>query len=121
MNVFNFGQEVSMMRESKLFKSIAIGAIAGAVFSMFDRKTREHTIETSKKVKERIVYYAENRDELQRIIDQKVEAAQKIYVNASENINTIASKIEGVKVIPEDVQNIIKETKSELNKTEILN
>lgn len=110
-----------MMSESKLFKSIAIGAIAGAVISMFDRKTREHTIEATKKVKERVVYYANNRDELQQIIDQKVEAAQKIYVKSSENINTIVSKIGEVKEIPDSVQTIVKETKSELNKPEHLN
>ena len=109
------------MSESKLLKSIAVFAIPGAVISMFDRKTREHTIETSKKVKERVVYYAKNCDELQQVIEQKVEAAQKIYVNTSENINTIISKIEGVKEIPENVQNIVKETKSELNKPEKLN
>ncbi len=109
------------MSESKLFKSMATFAIVGAVISMFDRKTREHTIETTKNVKERIVYYAKNRDELQQVIEQKVEAAQKIYVSASENINTIASKIEEVKEIPESVQNIVKDTKNELNKPEKLN
>ncbi|MDI7742627.1 YtxH domain-containing protein [Lysinibacillus fusiformis] len=106
------------MSESKLLKSVVSFVIAGAVISMFDRKTREHTIETTKKVKDRVVYYAKNRDELKQAIEQKVEAAQKIYVNASENINTIVSKIEEVKEIPENVQNIVKETKSELNKPE---
>lgn len=64
------------------------------------------------------MYYVKNRDELQQVIEQKVEAAQKIYVNASENINAIVSKIEEVKEIPENVQNIVKETKNELNKPE---
>lgn len=39
------------MSESKLLKSVVSFAIAGAVISMFDRKTREHTIETTKKSK----------------------------------------------------------------------
>lgn len=109
------------MSESKLVKSIVAGAIVGAIVSMFDRKTREHTKETTKKVKDHVVYYAKNRDELQQMIEQKVEAAQKIYVNTSENINAIVSKFEEVKEIPESVQNIYKETKSEIIQSKNLN
>ena len=108
-----------MMSESKLLKSIAIGAITGAIISMFDRKTREHTIETTKKVKERIEYYAKNRDELQQMIEQKVEEAQKLYENASGNINSIVNRMDGIKEISESVQ--MKEPKQELNKLEHLN
>jgi gas vesicle protein len=109
-----------MMNESKLLKSMVIGAIAGAVISMFERKTREHTIETTKKAKEKVVYYAKNRDELQQIIEQKVEVAQEIYENASQNINTMVNKFEEVKEIPESFQSIVKDTKSIINKPEDL-
>lgn len=109
------------MSESKLVKSILAGAIIGAVASMFDRKTREHTIETTKKMKDHVVYYAKNRDELQQLIEQKVEAAQKIYVNTSENINAIVSKIEEVKQIPNSVQNNNTDKKSEIILPENLN
>ncbi|QCR33778.1 YtxH domain-containing protein [Lysinibacillus sp. SGAir0095] len=109
------------MSESKLVKSIVAGAIVGAIVSMFDRKTREHTIEATKKAKDQVVYYAKNRDELQQMIEQKVEAAQKIYVNTSENINAIVSKIEETKEIPATVQKNYKETKSEIILPENLN
>ncbi|HWL12033.1 MAG TPA: YtxH domain-containing protein [Ureibacillus sp.] len=109
------------MSESKLVKTIVAGAIVGAIISMFDRKTREHTIETSKRVKDTVVYYSKNRQELQQVIEQKVEAAQKIYENASTNINTIVSKIDDVKEIPESVQSIVTDTKDILNNRERLN
>ncbi|MDN4495042.1 YtxH domain-containing protein [Ureibacillus aquaedulcis] len=109
------------MNESKLVKSIVAGAIVGAIVSMFDRKTREHTIEATKKAKDQVVYYAKNREELQQMIEQKVEAAQKIYVNTSENINAIASKLEETKKFPERVPNSYKESKSEIILPENLN
>ncbi|HWK21845.1 MAG TPA: YtxH domain-containing protein [Ureibacillus sp.] len=101
------------MSESKLLKSVATFAIVGAIISMFDRKTREHTIETTKKVKNTVVYYAKNRDELQQKVEQKVEAAQKMYENASENINKFVSTIEEVKELP--IRKVGIQAKSELN------
>lgn len=101
-----------MMSESKLFKSIVIGALTGAIISMFDRKTREHTIEMSKKVKDTVIYYAKNKDELQHIIEEKLDEGQELYDNASENINTIVHKIEEVKELPNTIQNIVSDTKN---------
>ena len=50
--------------KSKLLPFIAIGAVVGAAISMLDKKTRDHTVDTAKKAKETVTYYAENRDEL---------------------------------------------------------
>ncbi len=102
------------MSESKLLKSIVIGALTGAVVSMFDRKTREHTIEMSKKAKDAVIYYAKNKDELQHFIEEKIEEVQELYDNASENLNTIVNKIEEVKELPNTIQNIVHDTKSTL-------
>lgn len=109
------------MNESKLMKCMAAGAIAGAIISMFDRKTREHTKETTKRMKDTVVYYAKNREELQQVIEQKVEAAQEVYENASKNINTIVSKLDDVKEIPASVQNIVSDTKSIIKNPEKFN
>lgn len=109
------------MSESKLLKSIVVGAVVGAVISMFDRKTREHTIEASKKVKDTVVYYATNREELQQFIEQKVEEAQELYENTSENISVIVNKIEEVKEIPYTIQSIVNDTKSVITNPESLN
>lgn len=99
------------MSESKLLKSIVVGAVSGAIISMFDRKTREHAIETTKKVKNTFVYYAKNREELQQFIEQKVEEAQELYDDLSGNINTIVSKLNEVKEIPNTIQSMVKDTK----------
>lgn len=106
------------MSQSKLCKAMITGALVGAVVSMFDRKTREHTIETTKKVKDTVVYYAKNRDELQNLINEKLETAIKVYENASENINYIVEKIDEVKEIPGTVQSLVSETKEAFSKEE---
>ncbi|RUL51598.1 MULTISPECIES: YtxH domain-containing protein [Lysinibacillus] len=108
------------MSESKLLKSVVIGAVAGAIISMFDRKTREHTIETTKKIKDKMIYYANNREQLQQLIEEKVDEVQELYEKASENVSLIVNTIEEVKEIPESIQHIVNDTKqafSEQNKT----
>lgn len=109
------------MSESKLVKSIVVGAIVGAVISMFDRKTREHTIASTKKVKDTVVYYSKNREELQQIIEQKVDEAQELYDSASQNINSIVSKLDEVKEIPSAIQTIVKDTKNVMTNPDSLN
>lgn len=101
-----------MMSESKLFKSMVIGALTGAIISMFDRKTREHTIEMSKKVKDAVIYYAKNKDELQHLIEEKLDEVQDLYDSASENINTIVHKIQEVKELPNTIQSLVSDTKN---------
>ena len=96
------------MSKSKLFKSILVGAAVGAVVSMFDRKTREHTIETTKKFKNTVVYYAKNFDEVQHLIEQKVEATKEVYDKASDNIITIVGRLGEVKELPSNIKAIIK-------------
>ena len=76
--------------KSKLLPFIAIGAVVGAAISMLDKKTREHTVDTAKKAKETVTYYAENRDELAALIESKVEQAQNLYGNVNETIQSLA-------------------------------
>ncbi|MEO4055439.1 YtxH domain-containing protein [Solibacillus sp. CAU 1738] len=97
--------------KSKLIPAIILGAITGAAVSMFDKKTREHTVDTSKKVKETVSYYAQNRDELQTLIETKIEQAQSLYTTTSTNINSIMSHLEDAKELPKTVMSLVSETK----------
>ncbi|NLY80970.1 MAG: YtxH domain-containing protein [Lysinibacillus sp.] len=109
------------MSESKLCKAVVAGAIVGAAVSMFDRKTREHTIATTIKVKDTVVYYAKNRDELQNLINEKLEKAQRLYESVSENVQYIVEKIDEVKEIPGTVQTLVAETKEAFSNKEETN
>lgn len=97
--------------KSKLLPFIAIGAVVGAAISMFDRQTREHTVETSKKVKETVSYYAANTDELQQLIEDKVGQAQSFYSAASENVQSLMVQAGDAKTLPATIQSMVMETK----------
>ena len=40
------------MAKSKLIPAVLLGNLVGAAISMLDKNTRQHTIETSKKIKD---------------------------------------------------------------------
>ncbi|ACA37926.1 YtxH domain-containing protein [Lysinibacillus sp. fkY74-1] len=100
------------MGQSKLLVSIVAGAAIGAALSMLDRTTREKTIDTTKKMKEAVTYYATNREELQVLVEEKVLAAKVLCENVSDNVNTIAEKVEEFKELPTTIQSMIDDTKS---------
>lgn len=108
------------MSESKLLKSVLIGAIIGGTVSMFDRKTREHAIETSKKAKDLLIYYVDHREELQQFIEGKIDEVKNLYQNASKNVNTIISQIDEIKEIPENVQSLLDDTKNTFTNNNIM-
>lgn len=106
------------MSQSKLCKGVVIGAIVGAAVSMFDRKTREHTVETMKNIKDSVIYYAKNRDEFQQLVYEKIEKMQKLYEDTTENVNFIMEKIDEMKEIPSTVQAIVEDTKAPFSSKE---
>ncbi|MDM5250333.1 MULTISPECIES: YtxH domain-containing protein [unclassified Lysinibacillus] len=100
------------MGRSKLLASIVVGATVGAALSMLDRTTREKTIATTKKMKEGISYYVANREELQVLVEEKVLAAKVLCESVSENVNTVAEKVEEFKELPSTIEGMINDTKS---------
>ena len=103
--------EGEMNMRSKLLPFVMVGAVVGAAISMFDRQTREHTIEASKKVKDTVSYYAANTDELQQLIEDKVSQAQSFYSAASENVDILLKQVEDAKALPSTLQSMVMETK----------
>ena len=102
--------------KSKLLPFVAIGAIAGAMISMFDKNTREHTLETTKKVKDTVSYYAENRDELLALVESKVEQVQDIYGAMNNNLQTLMQSGNDLKTLPTTIQSMVSETISAFSK-----
>lgn len=107
------------MGKSKLVKLTMIGAVVGATISLLDRKTREHTIETIKKMSDTVAYYADNREQLQTLIEEKISTARSIYDNVSENVEMIISAKDELKEVPHTVQELISETKTALTPQDI--
>ncbi|MED3662729.1 YtxH domain-containing protein [Ureibacillus sp. FSL K6-8385] len=106
------------MSESKLCKGVVIGALVGAAVSMLDRTTREQTVEKLKKTKNKVIYYAKNRSELQQLVNEKIEKMQKLYEDTKDNVNFIMEKLDEVKGIPGAVQEIVQDTKEVFSSNE---
>lgn len=96
------------MGQSKFLKLTVIGALVGATISMLDRSTREHTITTAKKVKDNVLYYTANREELEALVEEKVSSVKSYYNNANKLIN----KKDELMQIPDTIQGLIGETKA---------
>lgn len=107
-----------VMVKSKLVPAILIGAVAGAIVSMFDKATREHTVETTKKVKETVTYYSQNSDELVRLVETKVEQAQTFYNSSQQNFNSLLEKVDDAKTLPATVMSLVAETKDAFSNNE---
>ena len=104
------------MVKSKFIPAVLLGALAGAAISMLDKSTREHTIETSKKIKDTVTYYAQNRDEFVRLVETKVDQAQSVYASTQENITSFMTKVEDAKSLPETIMSLVTETKDAFSK-----
>lgn len=104
--------------KSKLVPAVVLGALVGAAISMFDKQTRTHTIATTKKVKDNVTYYAQNRDELQNLIETKVGQAQSLYSLAEQNVTSIMEKVEDAKTLPTTITSLVSETKEAFSKTD---
>lgn len=104
------------MAKSKLVPFLVLGALAGAVISMFDKETRTHTVNTAKKAKDTVTYYAENRGELENLIASKVDKVQSLYSNNADTINNLLSGVQDAKSLPETLISMVTETKDAFSK-----
>lgn len=104
------------MAKSKLIPAVLLGALVGAAISMLDKNTRQHTIETSKKIKDTVTHYAQNRDELVQLVETKVEQAQSVYASTQENFTSFMTKVEDAKALPETIMSLVTETKDAFSK-----
>ena len=100
------------MGKSKLLPLVVIGAVVGAAISMLDKETRQRTLETSKKVKSTVAYYAENREELMEIVGSKIQQAQSVYGSVNDNVQTLLQGQDPneLKTLPNTIQSLVSET-----------
>ena len=100
--------------KSKLLPFIAIGAVVGAAISMLDKETRNHTVQTAKKAKDTVSYYAENRDELLALVESKVEQAQSLYGTVNSNVQALMQS--DIQKMPSTIQSMVSDTVNAFSK-----
>lgn len=99
------------MKESKLFKGMVVGALAGAGISLFDRATREEVKYKLKTVSSDVKYYSKNRDDLIMKLQEKAEVLQTVYTQISQDAKYFSGKVEELKTLTPQVKTLVTDTK----------
>ncbi|EPD50193.1 YtxH domain-containing protein [Paenisporosarcina sp. FSL H8-0542] len=99
------------MKESKLFKGMVVGALAGAGISLFDRATREEVKYKLKTVSSDVKYYSKNRDDLIMKLQEKAEVLQTVYTQISQDAKYLSGKVEEMKILTPQVKTLVTDTK----------
>ena len=99
------------MNKNKFGKYIMIGAITGAIVSLFDRTTREQVISKSKTIIEGVRFYSKNPDVLKTRIQEKTDKYRSMYEQFTEDATFIKEKVGEIKELSPQVKDLVNEAK----------
>ncbi|MET3576280.1 YtxH domain-containing protein [Bhargavaea ullalensis] len=99
------------MAGSKFGKMVAIGALAGAVISMFDRNTRNSMMSSAKKLGADVRYYAKNPDILQWKVRDQVDKYKALADQFSSDKQYLTDKAAELKELTPTVKGLVEDTK----------
>ncbi|MFJ7936617.1 YtxH domain-containing protein [Sporosarcina sp. NPDC096371] len=99
------------MSSSKFGKCIFVGALVGAVVSMFDKTTRKQVTEKSKELVLGINFYTQNPDVLKSKVMEKKEKFQTLYEQLAGDATYIKAQVEELKILTPQVKDIVMDTK----------
>lgn len=102
------------MSKNKFGTYLVIGAVAGAIISLFDRYTREQVVETSKKMVDEVSFYAKNPSELQETVMNQVEKYKTVYEQLSEDASFLKDRVGELKDLSPEVKELVTETKESI-------
>lgn len=100
-----------MMNESKLFKGMVVGALAGAGMSLLDRATREEVKYKLKTVSSDVKYYSKNREDLRMKLQETADKLQTVYNQFSQDAQYLSGKVEELKTLTPQVKTLVVDTK----------
>ncbi|MCZ8536996.1 YtxH domain-containing protein [Paenisporosarcina quisquiliarum] len=100
-----------MMNESKLFKGMVVGALAGAGMSLLDRATREDVKYKLKTVSSDVKYYSKNREDLRMKLQETADKLQTVYNQFSQDAQYLSGKVEELKTLTPQVKTLVVDTK----------
>jgi len=96
---------------SKFGTFIIVGALTGAVVSMFDRGTRKHIVKKSNNCITGMKYYAKNPDVLKWKLDEKKEKYKSVFEQLSGDMSYIKAQVEELKTLTPQVKGLVMDTK----------
>ena len=99
------------MGNSKFGTFIMVGALTGAVVSMFDRSTRKHIVKKSNNFITGMKYYVKNPDVLKWKLEEKKEKYKSVFEQLSGDASYIKAQVEELKTLTPQVKGLVMDTK----------
>ena len=99
------------MNNTKFWKGVLFGAIAGGAISLFDRHTRKVVFENCQETAGKITYYVKNPGEAANCVKESTRKIRSTIEEVSEEIAFIAEKVDELREVTPQVADILKDTK----------
>lgn len=99
------------MGNSKFGTFIIVGALTGAIVSMFDRSTRKHIAKKSTNCITEVKYYAKNPDVFKWKLEEKKDTYKSVFDQLSGDLSYIKAQVEELKSLTPQVKGLVMETK----------
>lgn len=99
------------MSNTKFWKGVLLGAIAGGALSLLDRTTRYTVIGNCQRTTGKIKYYAKHPQEAVDCVKESTRKIRSTMEEVGEEVAFISEKIEELKEITPQVADLVKDTK----------
>lgn len=105
------------MKKSKFGTYIMLGALTGAVVSLFDRSTREQVTQKSKTMIEDVRFYSKNPTVLKEKFQNETEKYRSIYEQFTEDASFIKEKVDEIKELTPQVKELVADAKDSFDES----
>ena len=99
------------MANSKFGKFIMVGALTGAIVSMFDRSTRKLIVKKSTNCITGMKFYANNPDILKWKLEEKKDKYKSVFEQLAGDASYIKAQVEELKILTPQVKGLVMDTK----------
>jgi len=104
------------MKRNKMVEGMLIGAAVGAAISLFDKETRENTIESSKKVGSKAKTIIKQPEIITNAVQHNLKNVIKLVEDVSSDVRYIAGKVNELSETTPEMLNMIKDTGQTIKK-----
>ncbi|PJN89139.1 hypothetical protein [Bacillus sp. mrc49] len=107
----NIREEYKSGKKSKFMQAVFIGAVAGAVVSLFDKTTRMSVLENGKSCIGTMSEFVKNPNGVLSQVRETSTKVRSTVEKISDDVSFISQKVEEMKDIPAQVAHVVMETK----------
>lgn len=110
--------EVKVTEKNLFWKGMLLGALAGGALSLFDKQTRLAMKEGVQKTSDKLAFIVHNPKEISEKMKDTAAKLKVTVEQVSEDISYISGKVEELRELTPQVNDILKETKEAFSMSE---